>query len=46
MFFTVPGVVAQDGLVGVALHPNFPATPYVYAYASRTVNGLERDQLA
>ena len=45
VFFKVPGVVSTDGLVGLALHPRFPTTAYVYAYASRSINGVERDQL-
>jgi glucose/arabinose dehydrogenase len=37
LFFTVPDLATagEQGLLGLALHPNFPLTPYVYAYATR-----------
>jgi len=47
--FTVPGVVGdatnEEGLVGLTVPPDFPATPWLYAYASRRVGGQARDQL-
>ena len=47
--FTVPDVVAdisnEQGLVGLALPPSFPAQPWLYAYATRTVHGVARDQI-
>jgi glucose/arabinose dehydrogenase len=45
VFFTIPNLEAaggEQGLLGIALHPNYPSTPYVYAYATRTVNGVTR----
>jgi glucose/arabinose dehydrogenase len=38
-FFTIPNLATtgEQGLLGLALHPNYPATPYVYAYVTRTV---------
>jgi len=40
-FFTVPNIytAGEDGLLGLAVHPNYPTTPYVYAYVTRTDNG-------
>ncbi|MEX2275389.1 MAG: PQQ-dependent sugar dehydrogenase [Actinomycetota bacterium] len=29
------GTAQEQGLINVALHPNYPATPYVYAFATR-----------
>jgi glucose/arabinose dehydrogenase len=39
LFFTVPNVATsvEQGLLGLALHPAYPLTPYVYAYVTRTV---------
>jgi len=49
LFFAVPRVVNQTnselGLLGLALHPSYPATPYLYAYATRVVDGRYRIQL-
>ena len=47
LFFHVPHVVnsGEQGLLGIALHPNFPTTPYVYVYATRTLNGHLRNQI-
>jgi glucose/arabinose dehydrogenase len=41
LFFDIPGVNAEGerGGLGVALHPEWPATPYVYAYVTRTGSG-------
>jgi glucose/arabinose dehydrogenase len=35
LFFHVPNVAnsGEQGLLGIALHPDFPTSPYVYAYA-------------
>jgi glucose/arabinose dehydrogenase len=46
LFFDVSNLSTdgEQGLLGVALHPNFPKTPYVYVYATRTVGGLH-DQI-
>ena len=47
LFFTIPNVVSgsERGMLGVALHPDYPATPLVYAYATRAVSGAERNQI-
>jgi glucose/arabinose dehydrogenase len=45
VFFTIPNLETtggEQGLLGIALHPNYPGTPDVYAYASRPVNGVTR----
>ena len=41
LFFHVRHVRSdgERGLLGIALDPNFPATPYVYVYVTRTVGG-------
>jgi glucose/arabinose dehydrogenase len=46
LFFTVPNVSIQgeQGLLGLAIDPKYPAKPYVYAYATRSVGGLH-DQI-
>jgi glucose/arabinose dehydrogenase len=46
-FFVISKVTAagERGLLGVALHPDFPATPLVYAYATRRVQGRVRNQI-
>lgn len=35
----------ERGLLGIALHPNYPFTPFVYAYATRNVQGAIRNQI-
>jgi glucose/arabinose dehydrogenase len=47
LFADVPGVDAEGerGLLGIALHPDYPAEPYVYVYATRSVNGHLRNQI-
>jgi aldose sugar dehydrogenase len=47
LIWTVPNVVSsgEQGLLGLALHPQYPASPFAYAYASRTVNGAVRNQV-
>jgi glucose/arabinose dehydrogenase len=46
-FFVVSRVNGEGerGLLGIALHPEFPATPYVYVYATRNVDGRLRNQI-
>jgi glucose/arabinose dehydrogenase len=41
LFFHVRHVRSdgERGLLGIALDPGFPATPYVYVYATRTIGG-------
>jgi glucose/arabinose dehydrogenase len=47
--FTIPDVVGEvtneQGLVGLALPPTFPAEPWLYAYATRMAHGVARDQI-
>lgn len=47
VFFTVSGVDAsgERGMLGIALHPDYPSKPFVYAYVTRTVNGHLRNQI-
>jgi glucose/arabinose dehydrogenase len=47
LFFDVPGVNAdgERGMLGIALHPDYPNTPYVYVYATRSVSGHLRNQI-
>jgi aldose sugar dehydrogenase len=42
LFFTVPGT---RSIVGMALHPNYPSTPYVYVWGRRVLSGAKKDQL-
>jgi aldose sugar dehydrogenase len=46
-FFTVPNVTTsgEQGLLGIALHPNYPTTPYVYASVTRTDGGVNRNEI-
>jgi glucose/arabinose dehydrogenase len=46
-FFTITGVDGdgERGALGIALHPDYPAQPFVYAYATRTQNGQLWNQL-
>ena len=46
-FFLVSRVNGEGerGLLGIALDPDFPATPYVYVYATRNVDGRLRNQI-
>jgi len=46
-FTTISHVVnnGEQGLLGLALHPNYPKQPLVFAYATRLVDGEERDQI-
>src|SRR4051795_7629567 len=48
--FTIPDVIGtltnEQGLVGLALPPSFPQlSPYLYAYATRSVKGVAEDQI-
>jgi glucose/arabinose dehydrogenase len=47
LFFTVSHVSGsgERGLLGIALHPQYPAKPYVYVYATRVVSGHVRNQI-
>jgi aldose sugar dehydrogenase len=46
-FYTITHVLTdgERGLLGVALHPNYPASPYVYAYATRDIGGTIKNQI-
>jgi glucose/arabinose dehydrogenase len=47
--FTVPNVIGsltnEQRLVGLTLPPSFPQQPWLYAYATRKVNGVAQDQI-
>lgn len=47
LVWTVPNLVTsgEQGLLGIALHPQYPSTRAVFAYASRLVNGVVRNQV-
>lgn len=46
-FFTVPNLSTTNnhGLLGLAVHPGYPGTPYVYAFASRNLSGQVSNQV-
>ncbi len=46
LVWTVTNVITsgEQGLLGLALHPGYPSSPFLYAYASRNVGG-ERNQV-
>jgi glucose/arabinose dehydrogenase len=46
-FATVDGVdgSGERGLLGIALHPDYPDEPFVYVYVTRTVGGDLRNQI-
>ena len=46
-FFTIPNVATagEQGLLGLALRPNFPSNPRVWAFVTRTVSGTAQNQL-
>ena len=47
LFVDVPAVNAdgERGTLGIALHPQYPSTPFVYVYATRNVDGVLRNQI-
>jgi Glucose/sorbosone dehydrogenases len=47
LFFTVPRVAGtgERGLLGIALHPSYPAKPSVFVYATRHVAGVLKNQI-
>jgi glucose/arabinose dehydrogenase len=47
LVWTVPDLitVGEQGLFGLALHPNFPTTRTIYAYANQTVSGAARNRV-
>lgn len=46
-FFSVPDLATsgEQGLLGLALDPAYPTTPYVYVYATQLVDGVARNQI-
>ena len=46
-FFTVPDLVTsgEQGLLGLALAPTYPARPILYAYATRDIGPSNRNQI-
>jgi glucose/arabinose dehydrogenase len=47
LFATVPGVDGEGerGMLGIALHPDFPDRPFVYVYATRSDGGSLRNEI-
>jgi glucose/arabinose dehydrogenase len=47
LFVTIPHVVTngEQGLLGLAIHPRWPAASYVYAYATRSIHGSLQNQI-
>ena len=47
LFVDVPAVNGEGerGMLGIALHPAYPDTPFVYVYATRHVDGRIRNQI-
>ena len=47
LFFALPDVATagEQGLLGLAIHPSYPARPYVFAYYTRTVDGQPENQI-
>jgi glucose/arabinose dehydrogenase len=47
LVWTVPNLVTsgEQGLLGLALDPNYPSTRNVYAYASRSISGTVHNQV-
>jgi aldose sugar dehydrogenase len=37
---------SERGLLGIALHPNFPSTPFVYLYWTESTTGADTDVLS
>jgi glucose/arabinose dehydrogenase len=47
LFYRVPGVNAEGerGLLGIALHPDYPSRPWVYVYVTRRAHGELRNRI-
>ncbi|MBI4261350.1 MAG: PQQ-dependent sugar dehydrogenase [Actinobacteria bacterium] len=47
LFFDVPNLVVdgERGILGIALHPDYPVTPHVFVYATRDVGGSVKNQI-
>lgn len=55
LFYTVPNIRVAGalaplhggdvGLRGIALHPDYPSTPYVYAFATQEFSGVHKNRI-
>ena len=47
LFETVSGVdgSGERGMLGIALHPDYPDEPFVYVYVTRSIDGALRNQI-
>ena len=47
LFVDVPAVNGEGerGMLGIELHPAYPRTPFVYVYATRSIDGAIRNQI-
>ena len=47
LFFTVPNLATagEQGVLGLALAPDYPFTPHVYAFATRVASGVASSQI-
>jgi glucose/arabinose dehydrogenase len=47
LFFTIPNLVTggEQGLLGIALDPDYPTTPYVYASVTRSESGVGKVEI-
>lgn len=47
LFYRVPGVDAEGerGLLGIALHPDYPSKPWVYVFVTRRAQGALQNQI-
>jgi glucose/arabinose dehydrogenase len=47
LVWTVTDLLTQGerGLLGLALHPNYPTSPFLYAYATRNIGGTATNQI-
>jgi glucose/arabinose dehydrogenase len=47
LFFHVPNLLGdgERGVLGLALHPRYPAKPYLFAYVTRDIGGVPTNQI-
>jgi len=48
IFYTVPNIETaggEQGLLGIARHPDYPNPAYVYLFVTRTINGVTTNQI-
>jgi glucose/arabinose dehydrogenase len=47
LFFHVPNLIGdgERGVLGLALHPSYPAKPYLFAYVTRDIAGVPTNQI-